>query len=557
MQNSELRTGAQVLVEALAIQGVDLVFCVPGESYLAVLDVLYDRQKSIRLVVCRHEAAAANMAEAHGKLTGRPGICFVTRGPGAAHASVGLHTAFQDSTPMILFVGQVTRTHQHREGFQELDYPQTFGLGLSKWTAQIDNPRRIPEFVSRAFHVALSGRAGPVVLALPEDVLAETCTVDDVGPRELIQAAPEPVKITALGKLLARAQRPLLLLGGSGWTQDAQHDIRAFAEDFQLPTAASFRRQDLFDNRHDLYVGNLGFGVNPALAHRVRDCDLLLAVGTRLGETATTGYALVEVPQPRQILVHAYPGAEELGRVYRAALPIHTGMPAFAAAVRQVESPQNICWAEWTRSARADYLSHRKPPANSAKLDLGRIVVSLNDRLPRDAIICNGAGNYTGWIHRFYQYSSQRTQLAPTSGAMGYGVPAAIAAKLIHPHRPVIAFAGDGCFLMSCQELATAIRYQLAIIFLVINNGSYGTIRMHQEQRYPNRVYGSTLTNPDFVALARAFGLGAERVERTAEFWDAFQRAQQALGPTLIELVTEIEYISPRITLSELRRQAG
>lgn len=554
-QNSELRTGAQVLVEALAIQGVDLVFCVPGESYLAVLDALYDHQKTIRLVVCRHEAAAANMAEAHGKLTGHPGICFVTRGPGATHASTGLHTAFQDSTPMILFVGQVTRRHQHREGFQELDYTKTFGLGLSKWTAQIDDPRRIPEFVSRAFHVALNGRAGPVVLALPEDVLTETCAVNDVGPHELFQAAPEPEKIAALGKLLARAQRPLLLLGGSGWTQDAQHDVRAFAENFQLPTAASFRRQDLFDNRHDLYVGNLGFGVNPALVQRVRDCDLLLAVGTRLGEAATSGYTLVDVPQPRQILVHAYPAAEELGRVYRAALPIHSGMRAFAAAVRQMQPPQNIFWAEWTRSARADYLSHLKPPVNSARLDLGQIVVSLNDRLPRDAIICNGAGNYTGWIHRFYQYPSQRTQLAPTSGAMGYGVPAAIAAKLIHPKRPVIAFAGDGCFLMSCQELATAVRYQLAIIFLVVNNGSYGTIRMHQEQRYPGRVYGTTLTNPDFVALARAFGLNAERVERTEEFPGAFDRARQAVGPALIELVTDIEYISPRTTLSALRHQ--
>jgi acetolactate synthase-1/2/3 large subunit len=550
MQNDQLRTGAQVLVEALAIQGTDLIFCVPGESYLAVLDVLYDRQKTIRLVVCRHEAAAANMAEAFGKLTGRPGICFVTRGPGATHASTGLHTAFQDSTPMILFVGQVARSRQHRGGFQELDYPRLFGLGLSKWTAQIDDPKRIPEFVGRAFHVALSERRGPVVLALPEDVLTERCAVADVGPRELVQPAPEPETITALGKLLARARRPLLLLGGSGWTEDAQGDFREFAENFQLPTAASFRRQDLFDNRHDLYVGNLGLGVNPALAQRVRNCDLLIAVGTRLGEATTGGYTLVDVPQPQQILVHAHPAAEELGTVYRATLPIQSGMPAFASAIRQIKPPQKICWADWTRSARGEYLAYLRPPAISARLDLGQIVVGLNDWLPRDAIICNGAGNYTGWVHRFYQYPAQRTQLAPTSGAMGYGVPAAIAAKLIHPHRTVIAFAGDGCFLMSCQELATAVRYQLTIIFLVINNGSYGTIRMQQEQRYPNRVYGSTLTNPDFVALARAFGLSAEKVERTEEFWGIFEKAQQAVGPTLIELVTDLEYISPQMTLS-------
>jgi len=550
MQNDQLRTGAQVLVEALAIQGVDLIFCVPGESYLAVLDVLYDRQKTIRLVVCRHEAAAANMAEAHGKLTERPGICFVTRGPGATHASTGLHTAFQDSTPMILFIGQVKRNHRHREAFQELDYARTFGFGLSKWTAEIEDPRRIPELVGRAFHVAQSGRAGPVVLALPEDILLEKCAVEDVGPRELAQPAPEPQKVAALGKLLARTRRPLLLLGGSGWTQDARRDVREFAEDFQLPTAASFRRQDLFDNRHDLYIGNLGFGVNPALAQRVRDCDLLLAVGSRLGEAATGGYTLVDVPQPQQILVHVHPGAEELGSVYRATLPIHSGMPAFAAALRQLQPPRKVCWADWTRSARDEYLSHLRPPANSARLDLGQIVAGLNDRLPRDTIICNGAGNYTGWIHRFYQYPSLRTQLAPTSGAMGYGVPAAIAAKLIHPHRAVIAFAGDGCFLMSCQELATAVRYQLAIIFLVINNGSFGTIRMHQERRYPDRVYGSNLTNPDFVALARAFGLSAERVERTQEFWSIFERAQQTAGPMLIELVTDPEYITPETTVS-------
>jgi acetolactate synthase I/II/III large subunit len=556
MPESKVRTGAQVLVDALAIQGVDLVFCVPGESYLAALDALYDRRKTIRLVVCRHEAAAANMSEASGKLTGRPGVCFVTRGPGATHASTGLHTAFQDSTPMLMFVGQVPRRHQHRECFQELDYPQTFGPGLSKWTAQIDDPKRIPEFVSRAFHIAVNERPGPVVLALPEDVLTESCEVADTGPYELVQAAPEPGKLTTLRQLLADARRPVLVLGGSGWSQNARSDIRAFAEKFQLPTAVVFRRQDLFDNHDDLYVGDLGFGVNPALAQRVRDSDLLLAIGTRLGEAATSGYTLVDIPQPRQILVHVHAGAEELGKIYRAALMIHSGMAVFAATAREMPPLEEVPWADWTRSARADYLSNAQPPASLAELDLGQIVAGLNDRLPRDAIICNGAGNYTTWIHRFYQYPGQQSQLAPTSGAMGYGVPAAIAAKLIHPDRPVIAFAGDGCFLMSCHELATAVRYRLAIIFLVINNGSYGTIRMHQEQRYPERVYGSDLTNPDFVTLAQAFGLSAERVVQTKEFWGALERAQQSGGPALIELVTDVEYISPRTTLSELRQRS-
>ena len=372
----------------------------------------------------------------------------------------------------------------------------------------------------------------------------------------MVQAAPEPGKLKLLRQLLADARRPLLLLGGSGWSQNARSDIRAFAERFQLPTAVVFRRQDLFDNRHDLYVGDLGFGVNPLLAQRVRDSDLLLAVGTRLGDAATGGYTLVDIPQPRQTLVHVHAGAEELGKVYRAALMIHSGMAIFAATAREMPLLQEVHWANWTRSARADYLSHIKPPASSAELDLGQIVAGLNDRLPRDAIICNGAGNYTTWIHRFYQYPGLRSQLAPTSGAMGYGVPASIAAKLIHPDRPVIAFAGDGCFLMSCHELATAVRYQLAIIFLVINNGSYGTIRMHQEQRYPERVYGSELTNPDFVTLAHAFGLSAERVEQTKEFWGALERAQQSGSPALIELVTDVEYISPRTTLSELRQRS-
>ncbi|MBV9657814.1 MAG: thiamine pyrophosphate-binding protein [Verrucomicrobia bacterium] len=551
------RTGAQILVDQLRLHGVDLAFCVPGESYLSVLDALYDHRGTLRLIVCRHEAAAANMAEAAGKLTGQPGICFVTRGPGATHASIGLHTAFQDSTPLILFVGQVARGHEEREAFQELDYRRFFNPQIAKWSAQINDPRRIPEFVSRAFHIATSGRPGPVVLALPEDMLDEECEVSDPLPYQPVQAAPEPAAMAALGARLVRAVRPLVLLGGGGWTDGARRDIAQFAEHFQLPVAVSFRCQDRFDNRHPLYVGHVGVGIDPALAQHVRDADLILAVGPRLGEATTRGYTLLASPRPRQALIHVHASAEELGRVYQCELLINSGMANFAAAARTLAPPAGLAWRAWTDALRTDYLSTLAPTPTNAKLDLARIMVMLNERLPRDAILCNGAGNYATWVHRFYQYPAACAQLAPTSGAMGYGVPAAIAAKLIHPERMVLAFGGDGCFLMAAQELATAVRYGLQIVFLVINNNSYGTIRMHQETHFPERVSGTDLVNPDFAALARAFGLFGERVTRTEEFWPAFERARDAGGPALIELITEVENITPRTTLAALRQRAG
>ncbi len=565
MQPPRTRTGAQLLVDSLLIHGADLAFCVAGESYLSVLDALYDAREQLRLITCRHEAAAANMAEAAGKLTGRPGICFVTRGPGATHASIGLHTAFQDSTPLILFVGQVARGQMEREAFQELDYRRFFNPQISKWTAEIDDARRIPEFVSRAFHTAVNGRPGPVVLTLPDDMLDDVCEVPGDASRspgrfQVVQAAPEPARMADLRERLLRAERPLLMLGGGGWTDAARRDIQKFAENFQLPTAAAFRCQDVFDNRHPLYAGDIGLGSNATLARRVRETDLLLAVGPRLGEATTSGYTLLEVPRPAQPLVHVHPGAEELGRVYAADLLIQAAMPAFAAAAAALPAPESgeIRWRDWTAAAHAEYLDFVSPLPTEAAVDLAQIVSGLSERLPpRETIVCNGAGNYAGWVHRYYRYPGCRAQLAPTSGAMGYGVPAALAAKLIHPDRPVVCFAGDGDFLMAGQELATAARYGLGAIFIVVNNGSYGTIRMHQEMYFPGRVYGTELTNPDFVALARAYGLRtAERVERTADFWPAFERAQADGGPALIELVTAVEYISARTTITALRERA-
>ncbi len=549
------RTGAQVLVDALKIHGVDLAFCVPGESYLAVLDALYDARDAIRLISCRQEGGAANMAEAHGKLTGRPGICFVTRGPGAANAAIGVHTAFQDSTPMILFVGQVARGQVEREAFQEVDFRRMFGP-LTKWVAEIDDAGRIPELVSQAFHRAVAGRPGPVVLALPEDMLTDRVTVADAGPYKTVRPHPGAADLAAMRGLIAAAKRPFLIVGGGGWTAQAAADIVAFAAAFDLPAGAAFRCQDLFDNTHANYVGDVGIGINPALARRVRDADLLLVVGARLGEMTTGGYTLIEVPRPRQTLVHVHAGAEELGRVYQADLPINSGMASFAAAARALAPIAPAPWRDWTAAARADYLANLEPARNPGPLQMGEVMAYLRERLPADAIVANGAGNYTGWVHRFYQYRRFRTQLAPTNGAMGYGLPAAVAAKAAHPNRAVVCFTGDGCFLMTGQELATAVQYGLNIVVLVVNNSMYGTIRMHQEREYPGRVIATDLVNPDFAALARAFGAQGETVERTAEFAPAFERAMAAGRPALIELKLDPEAITTRATLADIRKAA-
>ncbi|MGQ9366624.1 thiamine pyrophosphate-binding protein [Azospirillum sp. ST 5-10] len=554
------RTGGRILVDALRTHGVDMAFCVPGESYLAVLDALHDAADAIRLIVCRQEGGAANMAEAYGKLTGRPGICFVTRGPGATNASIGVHTAFQDSTPMILFVGQVGRGMAEREAFQEIDYRRMFGP-LTKWVAQIDDAARIPEMVGRAFHVAASGRPGPVVLALPEDMLSETAEVADARPYHVIQAHPGADDLDAMRRLLASAQRPLMIVGGGGWTAEASRDLLAFAEANGLPVAAEFRCQDFIDNTHPNYVGDVGIAINPALARRIRGADLILAVGARLGEMPTSGYTLLDIPCPRQTLVHVHAAAQELGRVYQADLPIHAGSPQFLAAARALEPVDSAAWRDHLAAARADYLANlehaRSDTAGRGGVDMGEVMAHLRSRLPPEAIITNGAGNYTVWVHRFYQHRRYRTQLAPASGAMGYGVPAAVAAKLVRPQAPVVCFAGDGCFLMTGQELATAVQYDAPVVFLVVNNGMFGTIRMHQERHYPGRISGTALVNPDFAAYARSFGAYGETVEDTGAFPAAFERALAAGVPALLELRVDPDVITPRTTLTAMRAAAG
>lgn len=548
-------TGGQILVQSLLGQGVDHVFCVPGESHLAALDALYDVRDRIRLVVCRQEGGASNMAEAYGKLTGRPGVALVTRGPGAANASIGIHTAFQDSTPAILLVGQVRRDFADREAFQEIDFRRMFGP-MAKWAAQIDDPRRIPEYLSRAFHTAVSGRPGPVVLALPEDVLTERAEAPAAPRHQRSAAAPAPERLARLEALLGRARRPIAILGGSGWTAEACADLRRFAEAFELPVACAFRFQDLFDNGHRLYAGDVGIGINPRLAQRIRDADLVLALGPRLGEMTTGGYVLLEVPAPRQTLVHAHAGAEELGRVYAADLPIHAGMPELGAALARLRPAAPPPWGGETAAARADYLGWSAPVRVPGPLQMAEVVKHLGERLPSDAILANGAGNFSTWLHRFHRYRCFRSQLAPTNGAMGYGLPAAIAAKSVHPERTVVAFTGDGCFLMTGQELATAVRHRLAVVALVVNNGIYGTIRMHQERSYPGRVHGTDLANPDFAAYARAFGALGEVVEATEQFPPALERALAAGGPALIELRLPEEVITPSTTLSAIREKA-
>ncbi|HEV7989353.1 MAG TPA: thiamine pyrophosphate-binding protein [Candidatus Binataceae bacterium] len=546
------RTGAQILVDQLLIHGVETAYCVPGESYLAVLDALYDTREQIRLIVCRQEGGAAYMADAYGKLTGRPGICFVTRGPGATNASVGVHTAYQDSTPMILFIGQVARPFLGRGAFQELDFERMYGQ-MAKWVVRIDDPGRIPELLARAFTLATSGRPGPVVIALPEDMLRETAAAVDAAPYKTVQASPGAAEMARLREMLAASERPMMLLGGTTWTAQAVGDIAAFAEANRLATASTFRRQDRIDNLHPCYAGDLAIGPSPKLAERVREADLVIAVGSRLGEIVSSSYTLFDVPRPRQTLVHVHMGVEELGRVYQAELPITAGMVQFAAAARALRPVDSSAWAASTEAAHSEYLEYSLPVPNPGALQLAEIVSSLRDQLPRDTIVANGGGNFAGWVHRFWRYRDFGTQLGPTSGSMGYGVPAGVAAALAHPERTVLSFSGDGCFLMNGQEIATAIQYGAAPIFFVVNNGMYGTIRMHQEREYPGRVNGTALTNPDFAALAHAYGLHGETCERTAEFASAFERARKSGRAALIELRLDPEAISTRTTLSKIR----
>ena len=546
------RTGAQILVDQLLIHGVETAYCVPGESYLAVLDALYDTREQIRLIVCRQEGGAAYMADACGKLTGRPGICFVTRGPGATNASVGVHTAYQDSTPMILFIGQVARPFLERGAFQELDFERMYGQ-MAKWVVRIDDPGRIPELLARAFTLATSGRPGPVVIALPEDMLREEAAAVDAAPYKTVQASPGAAEMARLREMLAAAERPMMLLGGTTWTAQAAGDITAFAEANRLATASTFRRQDRIDNLHPCYAGDLAIGPSPKLAERVREADLIIAVGSRLSEIVSSSYTLFDVPRPRQSLVHVHMGVEELGRVYQAELPINAGMVNFAAAARALKPVDSSAWAASTEAAHSEYLEYSLPVSNPGALQLAEIVSSLRDQLPRDTIVANGGGNFAGWVHRFWRYRDFGTQLGPTSGSMGYGVPAGVAAALAHPERTVLSFSGDGCFLMNGQEIATAVQYGAAPIFFVVNNGMYGTIRMHQEREYPGRVSGTALTNPDFAALAHAYGLHGETCECTADFASAFERARKSGRAALIELHLDPEAISTRTTLSKIR----
>ena len=557
------RLAGHALVEALVAQGVDTAFGVPGESYLAVLDGFHEHRERIRFVACRQEGGAAFMADAQGKLSGRPGVCFVTRGPGATNAAIGVHTAFQDSTPMVLFVGQVAGDQRDREAFQEVDYRQMFGpgtLGLAKWVAEVHSADRLPEYVARAFHTALQGRPGPVVLALPEDMLT-TSTAAPVLPRvEPAQAWPAPGALRALRERLLAAQRPFMIVGGSGWSAESAQALQRFAENWQLPVGCAFRFQDTFDNRHPQYAGDVGIGINPALAQRIRDADLVLAVGVRLGEMTTGGYTLLEAPRPAQTLVHLHAGAEELGRVYAADLLLQCSLAGAGKALETIAAPPLLPWRAWTEAAAADFARNREH-APVEPLDLAVVVKTVERLAPPDTVYTNGAGNFSGWLHRFLRYPGLqhhgRTQLAPTSGAMGYGLPAAVAASLLQPQRTVVHIAGDGDFLMTGQELATAVAHGATrLVSIVVDNGSYGTIRMHQEREYPGRVSGSALVNPDFVALARAYGWPAARVERTAEFEPAFAQALADGRPTLLHLKLDAEVITSRTTLAAIRDAA-
>ena len=548
------RHGGRILADQLRILGADRVFCVPGESYLGLLDGLYDNRDAIEVITCRHEAAAANMADAHAKLTGRPGICAVTRGPGATHAANGVHTAFQDSSPMILLIGQVGRSMIDREAFQEIDYRRMFGQ-MAKWVAQIDDTARIPEYFSHAWHMALSGRPGPVVLALPEETLSDVATVADLRPAAPARAAPAPNDMARLGEMLARAKRPLLVVGGPGWSADCARMTAEAASRFDLPVATSFRCQDYLDNDHPNYAGVLGIAPNPDLRRRVaEDCDLLIALGPRLGEMTTQGYSLIDIPTPQMPLVHVYPGADELGHVYAPDLAIASVPEAFLQAMLDLE-PAAPARGEWRHDLNDSFAAFQTPTEVPGTLNMAHVIRHLGTALPADTIVTNGAGNYAVWLHRFHRHRRWRPQLAPTSGSMGYGVPAAIAAKLTHPDRTVVAVAGDGCFMMSAQELATARHHGAAVIWLVVNNGMYGTIRMHQERSFPERVISTPLTNPDFVAYAAAFGIPGEAVRQTEDFPAALERARTSDTGYLIELVVDPEALTPVQTLSQVREQ--
>ncbi|MDB5559674.1 MAG: thiamine pyrophosphate-binding protein [Enterovirga sp.] len=554
MTTASARTGGQILIDQLRLHGVEHVFCVPGESYLAALDALHD--SPIEVTICRQEGGAAMMAEAAGKLTGAPGICFVTRGPGATNASPGIHVASQDSTPMILFVGQIDRSMREREAFQELDYRAVFG-SMTKWTTEIDDPARIPELVSRAFHVATSGRPGPVVVALPEDMLTATASVPDARRYTVAESMPAAEDLARLGEMLQRSERPLVLAGGSRWDQAAVDALVSLSARFALPVAVSFRRQSLFPASHPNFIGDLGVGANPKLVEYAASTDLVLLLGGRLSELPSQSYTLFGIPNPKQTFVHVHPGAEELGRVYQPDLAFNVAPGSFLRAASTLAPAQAPDRSALLQEVRANYIGWSETPAEvPGTFNLGRVICALRDRLPKDALFANGAGNFATWVHRFHRFERTGTQLAPTSGSMGYGVPAGVAAARLDRSRPVIVVAGDGDFLMNGQEFATAVQYGLPVIVIVVDNSMYGTIRMHQEREYPRRVVGTELRNPDFSAYATAFGGHGERVERTEDFMPAFERAFASGKPAIIHCITDQQALTPGRSLDQIRHEA-
>jgi acetolactate synthase-1/2/3 large subunit len=551
MTEVQSRTGGQLIVDCLKAQGVEHVFCVPGESYLAVLDALHDAD--INVTVCRQEGGATMMADATARLTGRPGIVMVTRGPGATNASPGIHIAEHDSVPLIMFVGQIENGMRGRGAFQEMDYRAFFG-STAKWVTEIDDPARIPEIISRAFHVAMQGRPGPVIIALPEDVLIESAAVA-AGPRvEAIETWPGQTQMAELQKRIWAAKKPIMILGGSGWSEKSVASVTRFAERFDMPIVTSFRRAMLFNGDHPNYAGELGIGPNPKLKARIEQSDLVILVGGRMAEMPSQSYTLFNIPKPQVDFVHVHADAEELGRVYHPTLGINATPRAFAAALETLQPPNVIPWSADTKQAREDFLSWTdQPPRGPGALDMGQAMLWLRNYLPEDAIICNGAGNYAIWVGRFLRFRKFATQLAPNSGSMGFGLPASVGAKRQFPDRMVVAFAGDGCFLMNGQEFATAVQYDLPIIAVIVDNGMYGTIRMHQEREYPGRVSATKLKNPDFAAYAKAFGGYGERVEKTEDFGPAFERAVASGKPAILHCIVDPEAITPATTLTKLR----
>lgn len=546
-------SGAQLLVEQLSLHGADKIFGVPGESYLSVLDALVDAD-DLEFIICRQEGGAAMMAEAYGKQTGKPGICMVTRGPGATNASAGVHVAFQDSTPMILFIGQVARDMMEREAFQEIDYRRMFGQ-MAKWVAQIDDADRIPEFISRAYHTAVSGRPGPVVLALPEDMLSGPAKrTAPLARYQVAQAAPAPQDMNSLKDMIAGAQKPLIIVGGGGWSGEVQTTLENFCQREGMPVAASFRCQDYINNDLDCYAGHVGIGIDPNLAKSISESDLLLVLGARLGEMTTNGYEVLVPPKTAQKMVHIYPQGEEIGRVYQPDLGIVSTMKCFVEALSNCSFGQKDKWAGWQEGLRANFKKFTTPIAHLGDVQMCDVVRHVRETSNDDLVISNGAGNYAIWTHRFFSYRKYGNQLAPTCGSMGYGLPAAIAAKIIDPDKEVICMAGDGCFMMTCQEFATAVQYNANIIVIVVNNSKYGTIRMHQEKRFPGRVSGTTLQNPDFAAMANSFGGFGICVRKNEEFEIALEAARKYEGPALIEIILDNQVITPSQTIEDLRR---